>query len=138
MTPTEIEIITKLVISMLLGMIIGIEREFNRSPAGIKTYSIVCLGSTVFALASLATDPRAAAGIITGIGFLGAAMIFRTENKITGLTTAALIWAVAAIGFVVGTGMFFAAIATTILLIIILVPVELAEKKLFKTHEKIL
>ena len=132
--PLEIEIITKLLLSVVLGLIIGLEREYNRSAAGIKTYTIICMGSALFTLASLNVDIRVAAGVITGIGFLGAATIFKTENNVVGITTAALIWAIAAIGFVVGIGMYFAAIVATALLLFILIPVEYFEKKVLKMH----
>jgi putative Mg2+ transporter-C (MgtC) family protein len=132
----EIDIVIKLFLSALLGGIIGLEREFNRSAAGIKTYSIVCLGSALFTLASSIVDIKLAAGVITGIGFLGAATVFKSENKVVGITTAALIWSTAAIGFVVGLSLYFAAIASTVLLLIILIPVEMLEKKLLKTHQE--
>lgn len=132
--PQEMDIIAKLLLSAFLGGIVGLEREFNRSAAGLKTYAIVCMGSALFTLASALVDLRVAAGVITGIGFLGAATIVKTENRIVGITTAALIWAVAAVGFVVGMGLFFAAIAATGIVIFILVPVELLEKKFLKTH----
>jgi putative Mg2+ transporter-C (MgtC) family protein len=136
MTPAEIEIITKLGISVLLGAIIGIERELNKSAAGIKTYSIVCMGSALFTLASVLVDIKLAAGVITGIGFLGAATVFKTESKVVGLTTASLIWTVAAIGFVVGLGYYFAAAVATAFLLFILIPLEYLEKKVLKMHRE--
>ena len=135
MDATQLDVITKLGLSVILGMTIGLEREFNKSAAGIKTYSIVCLGAALFSMGSFVTDIKAAAGIITGIGFLGAAMIFRTENRVVGLTTAALIWVTASIGFVVGIGMYWAATVSTALLLFILVPVEWVERRVFRPHE---
>jgi putative Mg2+ transporter-C (MgtC) family protein len=130
----EIDIVTKLVVAVFLGSVIGLEREYNRSAAGMKTYSIVCLGSCLFTLAALLVNVSIAAGVITGIGFLGAAVVFKNENKVVGITTAALIWTVSAIGFVVGLGYYFAAVVTAILLLVILIPMEMMERKLFKTH----
>jgi putative Mg2+ transporter-C (MgtC) family protein len=131
---TEIDIITKLSISVFLGLIIGLEREFNKSAAGLKTYAIVCLGSAVFTIGSALTDIKAAAGVITGIGFIGAATVFKENNKIVGLTTAALVWVTASIGFIIGLGMYFTAIVSTILVLIILIPIEIIEKKFLQTH----
>jgi len=136
MGPLETDIIIKLLLATFFGAIVGLEREFNKSAAGIKTYAIVCLGSALFTLASVIIDIKLAAGVITGIGFLGAATVFKTESKVVGITTAALIWSTAAIGFVVGLGLYFAAAVTVVLLLIILVPVEYIEKKVLKTHDE--
>ena len=135
MSPLEMEIIVKLVVSMALGAAIGLEREFNRSAAGLKTYSIVCMGSAFFTAVAASVNVAVAAGVITGIGFLGAATIFKTDSKVVGITTAALIWAVAAIGFGVGIGMYYASAVATGLLLFILIPVEHFEKKLLKKHD---
>jgi len=135
-SPMEMEVITKLVLSAVLGGIIGLEREYSRKTAGIKTFAIVCMGSALFTVASVYTDIRVAAGVITGIGFLGAATVFKSENKINGLTTAALIWSIAATGFVVGVGMYIAAVVSTIILLIILIPVEYVEKNIIKFHSE--
>lgn len=100
----------KLAISMVLGTAVGIERELNEKPAGLKTNVLICLGSTVFTMLSMkmgegANDPgRIAAQIVSGIGFLGAGAIMREGEHVTGLTTAATIWVVAAIGMAVGMG----------------------------------
>jgi putative Mg2+ transporter-C (MgtC) family protein len=135
MTPLEMEIIVKLLVSLALGAAIGLEREFNKSAAGLKTYSIVCMGSAFFTAAALSVNIAVAAGVITGIGFLGAATIFKTDSKVIGITTASLIWAVAAIGFGVGIGMYYASAVATGLLLFILIPVEYFEKKVLKKHE---
>lgn len=109
----------KLLISIALGSVVGIEREISEKPAGLKTNVLICLGSTIFTLLSLkftgpAIDPaRIAAQIVTGIGFLGAGAIMREGEQVTGLTTAATIWVVAAIGMGVGMGYHtLAAVAT--------------------------
>ena len=101
----------KLLVSMLLGGIIGLEREIHERPAGFRTNVLICLGATVFTIISLdigvyyKQDPgRIAAQIVNGIGFLGAGAILRDGIKITGLTTAATIWLVAAVGMAVGYG----------------------------------
>jgi putative Mg2+ transporter-C (MgtC) family protein len=136
LTPDQQEILLKLILAMLLGGAMGFQREIVRSPAGIKTYSIVCIGSALFTMVSALTDIRIAAGVISGIGFLGAAVVFRNENRVTGLTTAALIWSTAAIGFVIGTGYYFAAIVTSLMIIFILIGVEYFEIKVLGTHDE--
>jgi putative Mg2+ transporter-C (MgtC) family protein len=135
-TSAETDILVKLSVAVLLGAIIGLEREFNKSAAGLKTYAIVCMGSALFTLASAIIDIRVAAGVITGIGFLGAAVIFKNENRVVGITTAALVWSTAAIGFVVGLGMYFAASVATLLLLVILIPMEYFEKKFLNFHQE--
>jgi putative Mg2+ transporter-C (MgtC) family protein len=87
-----------------------------------------------FTLAAATVDVGVTSGVITGIGFLGAAMVFKSENKVFGLTTAALIWATAAIGFAIGIGVFLGAIVATGLILVLLVPVEKLERKILKTH----
>jgi putative Mg2+ transporter-C (MgtC) family protein len=130
----DIEIAIKLFLAMCLGVIIGLERELHKSPAGIKTYSIVCLGSTLFTSIAATVDIGVTTGVITGVGFLGAAMVFKTENKVYGLTTAALIWSTSAVGFAIGTGLYLAAIIGTILILTILYPIEKIESRILKTH----
>ncbi len=109
----EFTMIFRIIISALLGGIIGFEREVHGRPAGIRTQMLVCLGSTVFMIISILiavkykefgpVDPtRIAAGVVTGIGFLGAGAIIRAGRSIHGLTTAASIWAVSAIGMAIG------------------------------------
>ncbi|MFA5162242.1 MAG: MgtC/SapB family protein [Elusimicrobiales bacterium] len=112
-------ILFKLGVSTALGGIIGLEREFHEKPAGFRTNIIICLGATVFTIASLAIgakynqDPgRIAAQVVTGVGFLGAGAIMRDGNRISGLTTAAGIWLVSAIGMAVGYGYYLLAVAT--------------------------
>lgn len=114
------EDLTKLGLSLLLGAAVGIEREFNEKPAGLKTNVLICLGSTLFTLMSnyaqqsdTLRDFHIAAQIVTGIGFLGAGAIMREGDRVTGLTTAAVIWVVAAIGMVVAMGHYTLAAAGT-------------------------
>ena len=103
----------RLVVALVLGGIIGVERELRDKPAGLRTMILICVGAAVFSIVSEAFRPpggqsgtRIAAQIVTGIGFLGAGAILRERNYVFGLTTAATIWAVAAIGMAVGFGMF--------------------------------
>lgn len=119
-----LEVILRLSIALLAGFIIGFERKMRFKEAGIRTHTIVCVGSCLFTLLSIyafeGSDPaRIAAQIVPGIGFLGAGMIFYHKETIHGLTTAAGIWATAAIGMAVGSGwLIVSAIATIIILLI--------------------
>jgi len=104
--------ILKIFLAGVLGGIIGFEREKTDKPAGLRTLMLVCVGSTAFTVASIelaklsqVADPgRVAAGVVSGIGFLGAGAILRGNGSVHGLTTAAAIWATAAVGILVGTG----------------------------------
>ena len=120
------EIILRILIALLFGGVIGLERQYHDKPAGFATNTLICVGSAVFALLSvlsayyLGGDPaRIAAQIVAGVGFLGAGSILRDGNKISGLTTAAGIWLVAAVGMAVGYGQYFiGAVATASVLIL--------------------
>jgi putative Mg2+ transporter-C (MgtC) family protein len=125
-------ILFRLVLAVLLGGLIGMEREMHGRPAGFRTHIVVCLGAAMLMVASeyhrnyvnLETvfDPnRMAAGIITGIGFLGAGAIMREENMVRGLTTAGCIWFVAGLGIVIGKGLFPLALWGTLLVLIMLI-----------------
>ncbi|MCE5199246.1 MAG: MgtC/SapB family protein [Armatimonadota bacterium] len=112
------EMMVRLVVSVLLGALIGLERETHGRPAGLRTHILVCFGSTLFALSSYVIagteyDPaRITAQIVTGVGFLGAGTIIHQGSVIRGLTTAASIWTVAAIGVAVATGWEMILLAT--------------------------
>ncbi|RID85482.1 MgtC/SapB family protein [Peribacillus asahii] len=129
----ELFILLKLGISAFLGMIIGLEREIKRKPVGLKTSLVISIVSCMLTIVSIESafkfpgsdelnvtmDPlRLAAQIVSGIGFIGAGVILRRDNSISGLTTAAIIWGAAGIGIAVGAGFFIEAIAGVILLII--------------------
>src|SRR4029450_1379146 len=107
-TGDEFEIIGRLLLAGLLGGLIGLERELRGYPAGIRTLALVALGSCLFTDISqlLGGEDRVAAQIVTGIGFLGAGVIFREGYTVKGITTAATIWAAAAIGMGVGAGLY--------------------------------
>ncbi|MFH1978473.1 MAG: MgtC/SapB family protein [Candidatus Aenigmatarchaeota archaeon] len=116
----EAEIVFKVVFAAAMGIIIGLEREIDMKPAGLRTHSLVCMGSALFAAISIAfvgptVDPtRIASGIVTGIGFLGAGAIFVARDKIKGLTTAADLWVLAGVGLAVGVGLYYVALVTTL------------------------
>jgi putative Mg2+ transporter-C (MgtC) family protein len=124
-------ILFRLVLAAVLSGMIGFEREFHGRAAGLRTHILLCIGSTLVMLTSMhifdvyssrvAVDPaRIAAGVITGIGFLGAGTIMHSRSSVRGLTTAASLWVVAGLGLAVGSGLYFGAIVTTALTIITL------------------
>lgn len=132
----------KLFVSFLLGAVIGIERQFRRREAGMRTFTLICMGSAAAMLISiwipqcypnfLNGDPgRIAAQVLTGIGFLGAGAIMQSHGSIHGLTTAACIWVVAVIGLAVGAGMYVPALIGTGLTLVTLVSLEKLEKRMF-------
>lgn len=128
---TETTALVRIGVSLLLGGIIGIERYMHKHPAGVRTFMLICLGSTLATLASIWIcqtnmnlingDPgRIAAQVLTGIGFIGAGLIIKNNNDISGLTTAAGIFVSAAIGIAVGVGMILTASVATVAVFLIL------------------
>lgn len=136
----------KLILAIVLGGVIGLEREAKGRPAGLRTHALVCLGSTILLvaarvsshvltdagdLARLVVDPnRMAAGIVTGIGFLGAGAILRTGDLIRGLTTGATIWFVAALGIVIGVGLYPLAAVSTLAVVLVLEIFDIFEHRI--------
>ena len=122
MLSTDVEVVMRVIIACLLGGMIGYERERHGISAGIRTYSAISLGACVFGVLSLAgPDPtRIAAQVVTGIGFLGGGLIFREGNYVTGLTTAATLWATAAVGLSISFGFYAIGILTSILIFLLL------------------
>ncbi len=123
--PEDLLITLRLLLAALLGGAIGFQREERHKPAGLRTHMLICVGAALFTAVSIFVfnnDPRIAAGVVTGIGFLGAGtIIFRSrEGLVTGLTTAATIWVSAGIGVAVGSGLYIASVVTTALTLIVL------------------
>lgn len=119
----ELELIGRIALGFLLGAVLGWERERTGRPAGLRTHMMVSAGATAYTIVSVygflnmgtVQDPaRVAAQIVTGVGFLGAGTIWRTPSTVRGLTTAASIWLAAAIGMLVGSGMYLLAIVTAL------------------------
>jgi putative Mg2+ transporter-C (MgtC) family protein len=117
----------RLLVAMVLGGLIGWQRESAEKPAGFRTHILVCVGATLFTLISAVgffgtgADPaRVASNIVVGIGFLGAGTIFRTGGSVQGLTTAASLWTVAAIGTAVGIGYYTGAVIATVIVVSVL------------------
>jgi putative Mg2+ transporter-C (MgtC) family protein len=122
---SEFIVILRLVLAAILGGIIGYEREKIHRPAGFRTHMLVCIGATLITICSSygfpGGDPsRLAAGIITGVGFLGAGTVIAARGHIIGLTTAASVWTVGGVGIAVGIGFYVAALVTSGLILIIL------------------
>jgi putative Mg2+ transporter-C (MgtC) family protein len=138
------EIMLRVILAMVLGGFIGLEREFHGRPAGLRTHILVCVGSTVIMLASepllniyssltatqkIQIDPgRTVAGIVTGIGFLGAGAILKLGDSVRGLTTAACIWFVAALGIVIGVGSYSLAFFSTFIVLLTLLMLDWIER----------
>ena len=145
------EELLRILLAAGLGAAIGIERELREHEAGVRTHMLVAVGSALFTLVSaygfgdfftrgtpfVPVDPtRIAAQIVTGIGFLGAGAIIRQGSNVRGRTTAATLWAVAAIGLAAGAGFYSGAVATTIVVIIALGPLRLLTKRLPRRDEE--
>lgn len=143
-----IEIIIRLVLSSVLGGLIGIEREVNNRPAGLRTHVLVTVGSALIMLISIdgfsdmpnrLGDPaRLAAQVVSGIGFLGAGTIMRTGNNINGLTTAASLWVSAGLGLAVGAGYYLGALVTAIIVLVTLLVLGKLEKKIANKKYKVI
>ncbi len=116
----------RLLAATILGAAIGYERERRGRPAGLRTLTLVCLGSAAFTVASVigfpGSDPsRVAAGVVAGIGFLGAGTILREQGSVIGLTTAATIWVVAGLGMLLGAGLYILAFTMCALILFVLI-----------------
>jgi putative Mg2+ transporter-C (MgtC) family protein len=122
-TALTLETFLSLILAVVLGAIVGIEREMTHKPAGLRTHMLVSLGACLFTVVSTGFDvepARIAAGIVAGIGFIGAGTIWAEKDKVKGITTAASLWATAAIGLTAGIGDYPIAAVVTILVVIIL------------------
>ena len=126
---TELEMALRLLLATFLGAVIGLQRELSGKEAGLRTNMLICAGSALITVASIhafpGSDPsRLAAGIVTGIGFIGAGVILhRSGGAVVGLTTAATIWVVSGIGIAAGAGLYIiSVVATALTLIILLLP----------------
>lgn len=126
-------------ISVFLGLCIGAEREYRNKSAGLRTFILVCFGSCLFTILSIkigvSNPDRLAANIITGIGFLGAGVIFKGDNKIDGITTATTIWATASIGMAVGSGYVYLSLLGTVLVLLILSSLTYFQTYIDHTHK---
>jgi putative Mg2+ transporter-C (MgtC) family protein len=131
------------VVALILGLVLGTEREYRGHPAGIKTMGLISLGACMFTALGLLpefgtrVDPtRIAAQIVTGVGFLGAGSILRLGGDVHGLTTAASIWVAASLGMAVGYGYYAVAIFTVFLVIVMLVAIRPLEQRFFRNRTR--
>lgn len=147
---SHFDLTLRMILSLVLGGCIGLEREMSNHAAGLRTHILVCLGSTTIMLLSIygfsdfmndttvRGDPaRLAAQVISGIGFLGAGAIMRNGSTVSGLTTAASIWVVAAIGLSVGAGFYYVSFLTAILVLFCLFVLNHWEKYLIRKRKQI-
>src|SRR5687768_8610074 len=134
----ETEII-RLAIAAVIGGVIGAEREYRNKSAGFRTLMLICMGSCLFTMLSAAvgkdSTDRIASNIVTGIGFLGAGVIFKSGNNINGLTTAASIWVVAALGMTVGAGYYLEATIACVMVFAILYVFTILENWIEKSNQ---
>jgi len=144
---TDTQILIRLSLTLVLSGLIGLERQMHRRSAGLRTHILVALGSCLIMLTSLYVfdiyknvvnvDPtRIAAGVITGIGFLGAGTIIREREGVKGLTTAASLWVVAGIGLAMGCGFYSAGVYTTVLALVALIFLRYLEDMILGKEDK--
>lgn len=144
------QIVIRLLVAALLGALIGFDRERQNQPAGLRTHTILAVGSALAMIISVNLanqykdfggpdgDPaRLAAQVISGIGFLGAGAIFRFGPNVRGITTATSLWTLAVIGLSIGAGNFIAGIATTLILLVVLTILDWVEKRYIKTYKSL-
>lgn len=140
---SDLTVILNLLLAFLLGGMIGWLREKEGKIAGLRTHILVCVGSALFMILSgemifksgMADPGRIAAGVVTGIGFIGAGCILQGRDHVRGITTAASIWITAAIGIASGTGHYVGAITATVITLVTLRLLKEVEKRIIKTKE---
>ena len=147
----KLVLLLKLLLATVLGGAIGLEREVAGKPAGLRTNILICVGAALFThlsitIAQIGFTPdgrpygdttRIAAQIVSGIGFLGAGAILHAHGAVVGLTTAATIWVVAAVGAAVGAGAYVEGVGTSVLIILVLVGLRPVERKLLQRRRKV-
>lgn len=149
--PARFELLIKLLVAVALGSAVGLERELSGKASGLRTTILICVGAALFTHLSIAIGligfaspgqpygdvTRIAAQIVTGIGFLGAGAILHERGGIVGLTTAATIWVVAAIGMAVGSGAYAPAVGTTVVVCLVLVGLRPVERRLMSMRRTV-
>lgn len=142
---TQLIYATRLIVAAALGMVVGLERERHEHPAGMRTHLLVAVGSAAFTILSVdvlagpdGDRGRVAAQIVAGIGFLGAGAILKEGATVRGLTTAASLWAMAAIGMAVGAGAWGVGVVVTVIVIVSLWPLRvMAERYVGREHHRV-
>ncbi|HUG42577.1 MAG TPA: MgtC/SapB family protein [Longimicrobiales bacterium] len=136
----RLDVLGRLVLAVILGGAIGLEREQQGKEAGLRTHILICLGAALFTVISVEMiDPagnwppgdvsRIAANVVTGVGFIGAGVILQSRGRVRGLTTAATIWTVAALGVAAGAAQYVAAVGATVLMLVVLIPLRWWERR---------
>ena len=129
----------RILISLLVGSAIGFEREYSSKAAGLRTMIMICLGSTILTLVSLVMEEnskdRIASAIVSGVGFLGAGVIFKDGLTVRGLTTASTIWISAALGMAIGAGEYFLALTGSVAVLIVLVVLDKIQMLIERIHQ---
>ncbi|NSL86536.1 MgtC/SapB family protein [Chitinophaga solisilvae] len=131
----------KLLIALVIGAILGLEREYKRKPAGMRTMTLICMSSAVFTILSAEigypnSPDRIASNILTGVGFIGAGVIFKNDFTIDGITTAASIWMAAAIGMAIGMSQYMLAVCAMAGTLVVLILLEFLERRIARTNDK--
>jgi len=138
------DIIWKLILAVIIGGAIGAEREYRSKSAGFRTLTLICLGATLFTIFSqiiggTGNPDRIASNIVTGIGFVGAGVIFKVDtqgnNKVNGITTAAMIWVTAALGVAIGAGYMLVAIYACLLILVVLFIFSMLESRIDRVNQ---
>ena len=139
--PSLETLLLRLLMVIIIGGLIGAEREYRSKSAGFRTMILICLGSFLFTTfskyVSEASPDRIASNIVTGIGFLGAGVIFKSDNRVNGITTAATIWAVAALGMGIADGAYYLVFASTIVVmasLLLLTKLEIVIDRINQSH----
>lgn len=135
----DYEILLRFLLAAIWGGLVGAEREYHNKSAGFRTLMMISIGSCFFTIMSQSigsgnNPDRIASNIVTGIGFLGAGVIFREQGRVNGITTAAAIWAVAAVGMGIGAGYYFAAGCGSIMILAVLAVLRVLEKRIESHH----
>ena len=136
----RLDILGRLLMAVVLGGAIGLEREQKGKEAGLRTHILICLGAALFTIISVEMiDPagngppgdvsRIAANVVTGVGFIGAGVILQSRGRVRGLTTAATIWTVAALGVATGAAQYVAAVGAAALMLVVLIPLRWWERR---------
>ena len=124
----------KVGLAVLCGGLLGLERQYKNKIAGFRTIILICLGSTLFTIVAQTSGNLAAMNIVTGVGFIGAGVIFKDNAGVSGLTTAAVIWVSAGIGMVIGSEHYLLGVVSTFVVLIVLVTFGILEDYIDKIH----
>lgn len=133
--------VLKVLIALLMGVLLGLEREYKRKAAGMRTMTLICMSSTVFTILSAElgypnSADRVASNILTGVGFIGAGVIFKGDYSIDGITTAASIWIAAAIGMAIGMSQYWLAATALMGALLVLILLEFVERRIALVNDK--